>query len=450
LDVPYPFPLDYGEGVALDRCVGLLHGEPLYPAVGRPPFITWNFPPLYMWVCALAARAVGPSFAVGRTVSLLAALAAAVLVGLLASRGGVSRFWAVVAGLLFVGTCTVATWGALMRVDMLGVAFGLVGLVCVASRRPAWQAGTAFGLAFLCKQSLFAALAASLLWLAHSRRWREGLWVAAVGGLVGGGVLALLWLVVGPPLWTHLFTANMNDWSVRQLVWETLRFGRGAAVLGVMVAAGWAAAPRCYRPGLPACYLLCAAAAGLLAGKAGAGDNYFLDITAALAIAGAGGAENVVRALSARGRAARGVALAAVLLVAHVALAAPFRQAGWHPRTPYLRAAAPLLISARAPVVSDDPGLVVAVGKRLWFQPFEFTQMAVAGKWDQSPMLDALRRGEVPLIAIHFNAWDPSARDAAGTWESGAFTDEMVQAIRGRYRPTHRAGPLWILQPAPP
>ena len=85
-------------------------------------------------------------------------------------------------------------------------------------------------------------------------------------------------------------------------------------------------------------------------------------------------------------------------------------------------------------MIAEDPGLVPTTGKPLWLQPFEFTQMAEAGRWNQEPLLAALRQGEFSFIVLRFDPWNSSHRDPEGTWAGGRFTDEMVAAMRDSYQ----------------
>jgi len=172
LDITFPYPLDYGEGIALDRAIALANGGSLYLPMDRPPYTSWNFPPLYAWICALGARWVGPGFAFGRLVSAASILVTAACVYLLARRHvegevpGASRIWGLVAALLYLGSTPVIIWGALMRVDSLAIALGLSGYTAVVTGLSPVLAGLLFGAAILCKQSVVAGLLAAGLMLA--------------------------------------------------------------------------------------------------------------------------------------------------------------------------------------------------------------------------------------------------------------------------------------------
>lgn len=461
LDVTFPYPLDYGEGIALDRAVALARGEPLYLPMDRSPYASWNFPPLYAWLCGLGARWIGPGFAFGRAVSAVAVLATAVCVYLLARRHVEAespvawRGWAAVAALLFLTSETTATWGALMRVDSLAIALGLAGYTAIVTGLSPVLAGALFGMALLCKQSVVAGLLAAVLALAAARRWKDLATMAAVTALLVGTVLAWQHVASEGWLWRHLIACNANAWRFDQLREVAGPVAVSHRVLFALAALGavWSMARRA--PGRPGVlrspglyYLATAAVVALLAGKIGSHVNYLLDLAAAAAIVGVGFAARLERALNRRFAAGVGAAAASALLYAQVW--GSFSYPSVEQRTPMGAATAAVvrtLARAPGPVVTEDPALAPLAGKPLSLQAFEFAQMAEAGRWDQGPLLAALRRGEFSAILLRFDPWRDSHRDAEGTWAHGRFTDEMVAAMRASYRVSERYYCWVILRP---
>jgi hypothetical protein len=71
-------------------------------------------------------------------------------------------------------------------------------------------------------------------------------------------------------------------------------------------------------------------------------------------------------------------------------------------------------------------------GRPIYFQPFEMTQLARAGRWDQRPFLDSLERQafaaillyRIPQVPLHRTRW----------------TDEMLATIGRRYAMEQRIG----------
>ena len=77
-----------------------------------------------------------------------------------------------------------------------------------------------------------------------------------------------------------------------------------------------------------------------------------------------------------------------------------------------------LVHQADGPVLADvHMGFLPLEGRALYVQPFEATQLARAGSWDQTPFLEAIQRQEFPMILmlrvstpfgpLHETIWSP-------------------------------------------
>jgi hypothetical protein len=261
----FPFPLDYGEGPLVMQVDQLRSGTPiwqLYTDPSAPPFLIINYPPVYLLLTAALSTLLGSTLLAGRLIALLSTLSVVVALGVLAqttddgrrttddpaantrrlrfsvlgsrfsalgSRFSVHRS-ALLPALLFLTIPIVREWAVLMRVDLLGIALGLWGLVIV--RRGGFRAITLGGLlivASLCtKPSLLAApLAAGgwLLWrvfragIAERRAALRDLIVfAGVVGASGMLVVGGLQWASGGWFWLHVVAANANRWEA-DLAW---------------------------------------------------------------------------------------------------------------------------------------------------------------------------------------------------------------------------------------
>lgn len=219
--LPYPYPLDYGEGPLLAQIELLRAGTPvwrIYGDPGQPPYVVVNYPPLYLLLTAALSNLTGSVLVAGRLLSLLATLgcvaALAVLVRVKGYGLGVKQTTGrrlrgdgprvtpipnprpptpdrrsptaqatqpatvLYPSLLFLTIPIVREWGVLVRVDMLGACLGLWGLVALrqavggklanADQSPVvWAAvaGILFLLALYTKPSLIAAPLAGCVWL---------------------------------------------------------------------------------------------------------------------------------------------------------------------------------------------------------------------------------------------------------------------------------------------
>jgi hypothetical protein len=99
-----------------------------------------------------------------------------------------------------------------------------------------------------------------------------------------------------------------------------------------------------------------------------------------------------------------------------------------------------LVHAATGPVLADeDIGLLVLDGRPLAIQPFEATQLARAGVWDQQPFLEALDRQDFAAILIF--------RVPGIALEKDRWTTDMFEQIERRYRPAEQIGNTIIYRP---
>ncbi|HEU4326260.1 MAG TPA: DUF2029 domain-containing protein [Roseiflexaceae bacterium] len=545
----YRYPLDYGEGPLLAQVEQLRAGTPvwrLYSDPAAPPYLVVNYPPLYPLLAALLAAPLGSALLAGRALSLLAAAGClAALWSLSQTRnhgrdaeaaeksfsfslrslrldskpsstqnsklktqhstlpqlGASSRkpqasslkpLASSLAALLFLCLPIVREWAVVMRVDMLGVCLGLLGLV--ALRRGAGRAGVIWAAGLLLaslyvKPSLIAAPAAALLWLA----WRERRRALLLGALLlGGGALlfGLLQAASGGWFALHVLTANANVWELKlaQGFWRDQ-----LAILWPLVAAGLLGAALAFRraqqevPGdstlntqhatlpLALYYTAFGAVTALGVGKVGAYANYFLELYAGLVWLVALGLSARTPAIEATPAAPRwGLALAGQWLLLLLAAGGLLRYyPSWSqtyskpagmiegvnpPRLAFgrygvwqdLRREANLLLTldaanaalsdevraASAPIFTDVPGVAAQAGRQARLQAFEHRQLADSGAWDQRTLLLDLANGRVPLVVL----------DYLGNW----LTPEMIALIRHRYAQDGSRGSYDLYRPVDP
>ena len=156
--VGYAYPIDYGEGPLLRQLQFLMHGGSLtglYGDVQAAPFIVANYPPLYLSLSRFVAFFV-PALAAGRVVSLLAGLVVGMVIVLLALPRHSTRnvvLATVLAALSWFAIPIVREWSGVMRVDMLGVAVGISGLL-VAQRGRMTTGSVLVAIALLAKPTI--------------------------------------------------------------------------------------------------------------------------------------------------------------------------------------------------------------------------------------------------------------------------------------------------------
>ncbi len=200
----YPFELEWLEGGSLVQVQRILAGYSLY---ARPSlaYVAFPYPPLYYYVAAAVAEAVGPGFHALRLVSFLASLLSLGAIFDTVRRETGRTLPALVAAGAFAGTYPASgAWLDVGRVDSLWLALLLLAMHRIRFGRTALSqavAGALLCLAFFTKQVAVVAVAGfalhHLLW---RRRHAPALLSAAAAG-IGAGTLLMDRLTGGWHTW---------------------------------------------------------------------------------------------------------------------------------------------------------------------------------------------------------------------------------------------------------
>lgn len=449
--VSFPYDIDNSEGFLLYQAKRIADGGFLYPPLEEQPYLVDNYPPLYPFIGSLGAGWAGVNFHWLRFISLASTLGCAGLIAwwtwMRTRRPGAGAL----AALVFLSFYHVYQWGALARVDSLGLMLSLAGLA-VFERWGRWgPAAFLFSLALFAKQSLFAAPLGVFiaLLLIHPRR---ALWFATVLLFIVVMLFEFIMTLSTGEAWNHLVVYNANafywqdvfihfrHWAMMYTVW-------GGAMLALMLIE---------RPGAPVegeqkpniwfWFALGSIGEGLLCGKIGSAPNYLLSMAAASAVAvgslyamavPARNDTSQKSAVCALFAAAMLFQLASTVHLPGTSLAYAYtptsadRQAGqWVERR---------LAEINGPVLSDLCGTALLAGKEPAFQPFICTQLSQEGKWNQAPLLADIRAGRYSWMVMRFDIFQPD-------WDRRRFTPEMIEAMRETYQAPQRIAPYFIYQ----
>lgn len=290
--------------------------------------------------------------------------------------------------------------------------------------------GALIGMAALAKPTALLPAAAFFVFVAR----RDP--IAALRALGAGLVAALAVALVteGPSkaLYVHVFDWNALPWRIELLV--------GLAFVAILVLAVPAATIVATRPADPALTAYGIAAVGvlLLGGREGATINYFLDLSAALALGAAAVAPRL-----AMGRAYPLASLAQLVIGA--ALLNPFP---WAPSL--LQPTGKWNDPSRAALVRDlpgtllveDSGLLVANGREPVVDDlFLWSRVYASGR--------SFLEGERLLAAVRAGAFDAVVSeveleriDAGPGYERQRWNPDLVTAVLGRYQMLTRANGL--------
>jgi len=477
LAVLHRYPLDYGEAPLVDQAMRLAAGgstgevaqapRNIYRAdLSTPPYTISNYPPLYVLALAPFIAIFGPNFWAGRLISIISALAAGLFLARMVREQSRSRFAGMVAAGVFWTMPYVVHWSSLLRIDLLALALSMAALYLFVRRPEAPSTLIGGGLllvaAIYTRQSYaLAAPLAAFVWLWLRVGWRRALILAALVAGVGLTLFLVLNILTGGGFFFNVVTANVNEFGWNRLTDNLETLARdapfllllGAVSLGAMPALGITG--RRGHPHWPLVvpYLVGAFLSSLTIGKIGSNVNYFLELCAALSLAAG---TWIAWAGTVAERRWRGWLQVALILLLTL-------QAGWLMRTtlgeyvPRLRerrGATALLEDlewevahtggpGEGPVIGDEyMGLVTLQGWPLYIQPFEMTQLAEAGLWDQTNFVEEIRDGTFDMILIHYfpgydvykERWTPDMLSAV----QHAYAADRMYADTRLYRP--RAG----------
>lgn len=461
----YPYQLLYGEGLMLEFSRRLMAGEAVYKPLAEFPLGTCNYAPLPLVLARLAFPILGLGYAAGRVWVLLATLAIAVILFAWVRRAGGQLAPALAASLAWLGAPYVYHWAPQFRVDLPGLAFSLAGIYVVwrhQSRRAVLGAALFFVLGLYCKQSFLAAPAAAFFYLLARDR-RQALLLAGAALLLGGVPFLALNIATEGALWHSLVSTNVTPFNLALLSSQVVDLIRTHLPLILLTAAFLA--PGASRHAaeedpiqnqesgslgqvstLVVIYVGLALLTVGLATKVGSWENYFLEPLAALCLgAGLGLArlmalpERATRLRPAAGWLAPLLVLAQVIMMWHTpARAARIMRADASAN----EAIQPLIASAPGLVLSEDAGLLVQAGKPVAYYDFQLSQLALAGRWNQSWEVDKLRQGAFSLAIFEGDA-------RIEVEKYGRYTRAFMSALDYGYRQAERVGKYVVYRPAP-
>jgi hypothetical protein len=429
----YPYDVDQGEAYDVNSGWLIAQGRPIYTDNATFPYFSSNYPPVFSLLLAPIVAQDGPTLASGRLLSATAALATAVLIGAVVgwrTRDGVA---ALTAGLLFVGSAYVFHTTPLARVNALALFFAVAGLACCLGRGPVWLAGAAlcFLLALYTKQTTVDAVAAGLVALVLRDR-RAGLVVALAIGFAGGVALLLLDAAHFGAFWLNVVVGNVNPFDPKQAVDY---YGNFLELHLVVVGlAGWQMirSVRARAVGPFELYWVTSLALAVSVGKWGAGESYFLAPIAASAVL-AGEAIAALHERSARRPpllvVVGGLLLVQGLLVAHGPLyhlgplfvdrGAQASVLSRRPGEAEVDAAAELvalLRQAEGPVLLEDPGYGLAVGKQVVGNATHLRNLYQAGAWSPDGLVGDLRERRFAWVVLNAELYPEPVLEAIGRY----------------------------------
>ncbi|MEC7988255.1 MAG: hypothetical protein VX278_24020 [Myxococcota bacterium] len=497
--ISYPWGTDYVELPELSRAILLSRGESMYPSWEEAPFQEGNYTPFFTLLHSVIFWFAEPTLFFGRLLNFFFVLITAGILSRIVWLYRTSVFLSLMAGLLYCSSHMVWMWGSLLRVDNLAVLLNLAALWSFVEgwkikKEERWLYGSIVlaVLAAFTRQTMIASAAAIFLSVLFTERtYLLKLLGVYIGlGLLGTGMILLL---SGGWAWEHLVTANMNEYE-----WTSLRFFYGHCwdlyhwILPALVVGVWVG--RKYPVVL--LYALLGFLVSLTVGKIGSSLNYLLEMWAGFCILAALGIAKAEEVWEQRNRS---IALSFFLWFTfavgwqqafHVPWSREIKPGGgmkamskeeWNPlasfvvklplwrvdpfgvdgmqcvkRSVQLYSSIPARWEAQVmanidenvrklsgPVLSEDMNFTVLLGKEIWIQSFEFTQLYRQGHWDIKPLHSALSQKQFSALILMFNLEEDISAKASGQ----RFLPKTVSIMKENYDLVAQEGYYWIYYP---
>ena len=413
-------PILYGEGAVAHAA--LLARDRLEYTSGAgigdvaPLFTAANYPPLYFHLAG-----IGEPFVTGRVISAAAGFFVA---GAIAWRARAAGWLAALTlALAWLGSAPVLQWGSAVKPDLLALGLTVAAVVGLDRTRPRHGlAGALLGAAAMAKPT--ALLPAAAIFIFVSRRDLRGAARATVALVLAA--LAVAFVTHGPEggALTHIVVWNQLPWRVE--------LGSALVLVALLVLIVPLVTIALSRPSTTVVTAYAAGAVGilLLGGREGATINYFLDLSAAVALALAGRAPLIARGAAYPVAAiAQGLFTFALLnpFVGVPSLLQPTGKWGAPDRIAYVRGSMPGI------VLIEDSGLLLANGREpIVDDLFLWSRLRASGRPfpEGDRVLDAVRGGVFDLVVTEV---DLSNMDTAPGFERQRWHPDLIAAVLERY-----------------
>jgi hypothetical protein len=421
-------PVLYGEGAVAHAALLARTGSE-YVAGARygaevPIFTAANYPPLYFHLASL-----GDPFVTGRVVSIGATLFVAGAIVWRARAAG--RLAAATIAIAWLGSVPVLQWGPAVKPDLVALALTVGAVMAFERTRPMYVlAGALLGLAALSKPTAF--LPAMAMWIFVSRTSVRGAAVSVASAVIAAVVVALATGAANAEAWMHVVEWNALPWRADLAAPVVL-----IALIVLLVPIVTMLVTR------PSVTIVTAYAAGavailLLGGREGATINYFLDLSAALAL-GIGGRAPRLRSGGLYPIAGLAQAIVAVLILNPFGIVPGVAQSTGRWGDPVRKQ---IVRDLPGMLLVEDSGLLVADGREpLVDDLFLWSRGLAARRFPGGPLLAAVREGRFDAVVSEV---DLEHLDSGPAYEQQRWHAGLVAAVLDRYQLDAQRAPLFI------
>ncbi len=421
-------PVLYGEGAVAHAALLARTGSE-YLAGARygaeaPIFTAANYPPLYFHLAGL-----GDPFVTGRVLSVAATLFVAGAIAWRARAAGLLA--AATIAIAWLGSVPVLQWGPAVKPDLLALALTVGAVLAFERTRPMYLvAGALLGLAALSKPT--ALLPAMAMWIFVSRTNGRGAAASVASAVATSVVVALASGSASADAWMHVVEWNALPWRAD--------LAAPVVLIALIVLLVPIVTMLVTRPSVTIVTAYAAGAVGilLLGGREGATINYFLDLSAALAL-GIGGRAPQLRAGGVYPVAGVVQAIVAVVILNPFGIVPGVAQSTGRWGDP---ARIQIVRELPGTLLVEDGGLLVANGREpLVDDLFLWSRDLAARRFPGGPLLAAVREGRFDAVISEV---DLEHLDSGPAYEQQRWSAALVAAVLDRYQLDAQRAPLFI------
>lgn len=495
-----PYGLEYGDG--WNAWISMWWGRGglnyIYPPIDQPlPFFNMPYTPLYYLIVGTFYPLTGPEFWVGRVVSILAAFGTCILFYFIVKRLTGSKWWGLVAAILFFMPPVVRAWTLWFKTEPLALFFSFLGLYLIVrfngTKRVLWCV-LPFLLAIYTKQTFIAAAVATGIYLLTTNR-KLFLQYSTLILLGGSSLLVLFQLLTDGNFIPSIFAAPSGmpkAWQLSAYLMMLVMVPQWViTILALCTVMFLIRRKKWNSPTILFAYyfLIATVVLAAVSTKAGGWITYSIEMLPAavilLPILAWEFSKLRVKAVeiksdygffkgdkkyslntSVNGGTVFQFLVPALLVIQLFMLPSYYSWSNLPESTAsdYQIALSHLgKVPKDIPVYSEVEELMVWTGREPLIEPSFYSQRVITGKVDGEAFLEMVRNRELGLIIQEWDIstyWQTTSGDHWPYWmpeeirklyTAGRLrsTDELAAAVRDNYQLVEHAGKFWIYEPKP-
>lgn len=401
------FPqIDYSEGFNMWNVSLFGSGDWEWNALAGPPYNDVFYPPVSYILMGIFTKPFGYSLIAGRVFYIIVTAGCLITTYFIVRHYVQSKVFALIGAILPLMNSIVVAFSFIVRVDMLAVLFELLGFylfIKYEKTKFVYLSLIVFVLAFFTKQTAVAGMVAAVIYLFFTNRRTgiiySGLYICSIGiiflctnTLTHGEFYRQIVLYQGMDKWNSLFNVLYTTVLVTIYIIPVAYFGlihintkfRSPTALYALAA-----------------FII----NGVTVFHIGGTMNYLLEAIFALSIAAAITIPSLMH---------KHKLMIAVIFLFPVVLLITF--------VPNLKSLSPdytekynqavaIIKDATYPVLTENAGIVLAAGKKPYYEPFVYKNMYELGYFDDSVLINDLETGHIEyVIADHVQPYAESYR----------------------------------------